>query len=60
MSVSKLSKSSGWGDNSRWRTAGATFPVLISPEEGGQVGGWDQRNEATVKDKAHGQIQKMI
>ena len=59
MSVSKLSKSSGLGDNSGWKAAGAAFSVLMSPEERGQVGVQDHRNEAAVKEKAHGQIQNI-
>lgn len=43
MSVSKLTKSSGWGDKSRWKAAGAACSGLVSSEEGGLVGVQDLR-----------------
>ena len=64
MSVSKLSKSSGWGDNARWGVAGATFSDLVPPGvagwgaavwvETGLEGGWDCRERGSCQGQNSG------
>lgn len=56
MSVSKLSKSSGWGDNSRGSLQKRPFQLWFPQRrEGGRARGQGQGDEAFVKDKARGQ-----
>jgi hypothetical protein len=51
MSVGKLSKSSGWGNKWRWRTAKAAFTKLVSPRRGAREVRQLSRTNLAIKGK---------